>query len=145
MKEAIKWFWVGLLVLSLVAVRVFQHLFYDPLIDFYHSSYQNEPLPDLSFFKYLFHQLLRFGINCIISLGIIWIIFRNKLHLKFAMWVFALAGILALALVAVFISLNNPDFHMLLFYSRRILMQPILVFLLIPAFYFQDSLNKQEN
>ena len=49
--------------------------------------------------------------------------------------------VLTLALVII-IKLYSPSFSILLFYVRRFLIQPILLILVLPAFYYHKKLTK---
>lgn len=111
-------------------------LFYDPLLSFFSSSYNGKPLPELVMGKYLVHIAFRYGLNMLFSLGIIWALFKEIEIVRLTSWLFLI----------VFVALVVPLFFLLkdvqaasflpLFYVRRFLIQPLLLFLLIPAFYY---------
>lgn len=140
MTRAFKIVWAGVLVLLLVAIRAFQDiLFYDPLIEFFKVDHSTEVLPAFDTVKLIGNTALRFGLNTILSLGVLWILFRKKEILKLSALLY---GIIFVLLIVAFIVLLNSEAargHLALFYVRRFLIQPIFLLLLIPAFYFQKK------
>ncbi len=129
---------------GLVSIRFFENaLFFDPLISFYDSNFQNSTFPDLSFWRYSLNIAFRFLLNSSISLGIIWLIFKNKNYLRFSVLLYVILFIVGIILFWIVSSNIQPKDYMVLFYIRRFLIQPLLVIILIPAFYFQ-KLNKNK-
>ena len=127
-----------LLVALLVMVRIFQaRLFYDPLLEFFRS--ERKVLPEYDSIRLFTGLALRYFMNSAISIGIIWLLFKDKAIIK-------LCGILYLAFFAVLITAffmvagtENPN-QMFLFYIRRFLIQPLFLILFVPAFYYQKKM-----
>ena len=137
--------WLGLVVgvVALIGVRMLQNkLFYDPLIEFFHSDFQGKNLPELNQTKYLIHIGLRYMLNVLISLGMIAWFFRNRQHVQLSSLVFGIVGIGLLVTLSILLGDTKNSDYMALFYTRRMLMHPMLLFVLFPALYFQD-LKKQ--
>lgn len=133
---------VVLLVGLLAGIRFFeQSFFYDPFLDFFKGEFHNQNLPKYNAAKLFFGLLLRYVLNTIVSLGIIYVIFKETLLLKFAA---VLYGSLFVLLSAVFFGLlhfsDSPN-YMLLFYIRRFLIQPLFLVLFLPAFYYQKKVS----
>lgn len=128
---------IGLLVLLLAAIRFFeQELFYDPLIQFFKSDYLLDIIPPMDMAKLMFNLSLRFWMNTIISLAIIYISFRDLNILKFSAVLYAILYVLA-TIVFIFLVLNIEREHYLaLFYVRRFLIHPLFLLILLPAFYY---------
>jgi len=146
-KSIIVVFLVGVLML----IRGFEEtLFYDPLTPFFKSVQSYNGLPEFEALKLLLNVMLRFLLNTAVSLGILWIIFRNKDIIKLSGLMY---GVLFAVLFAVFcyliLSKSAPNVSgeilsetnnfMGLFYVRRFLIQPLFLLILIPAFYFQKK------
>ncbi len=132
-KIAILIFLVGLLVL----IRFFEEtLFYDPLLSFFKSGYANEPLPEFETWKILFNTAVRFWCNSLISLAILWVIFKDNSIIKLSALLYILLFILLFIVFYILLFSSETGNHMLLFYVRRFLIQPLLLLLLLPAFYF---------
>ena len=86
--------------------------------------------------KLMINLTLRFWLNTIISLAIIYISFRDLNILKFSAVLYAILYVLA-TLVFIFLVLNIEREHYLaLFYVRRFLIQPLFLLILLPAFYY---------
>jgi exosortase F-associated protein len=130
--------YIAVLVFFLAAVRAFEDmLFYDPLLGYYKADFMSRPLPPLDLPKLLLHLFLRYGINALFSLAVLYVIFKKRDIVVFASWLFA--AFFAIALLAFIVSIKAfPDDKMLLFYVRRFLIQPLLLLLFIPGFYFQE-------
>ena len=134
-------FIIGLI--GLVSIRYFENvLFYDPLINFYNSNFQNSSFPDLNVWIYSLNLGFRFMLNSVLSLVLIWVTFKNKSFIKFSTLLYCILFIGGLVLFWGFTIDIQPKNYMILFYIRRFLIHPILVIILIPAFYFQ-KLNKK--
>ena len=124
----------------LVAVRAFESkLFYDPLISFFKGDFIHSVLPQMDQPKLFMHVSFRFLINTAISLSILWVLYRKKDVVKLAALLYV--ALFVLLVLAMFILLNTSSErgHMALFYTRRFLIQPLFLLLLIPAFYFQKK------
>ncbi|MGO4912310.1 exosortase F system-associated membrane protein [Leeuwenhoekiella sp. W20_SRS_FM14] len=139
MKKIVLVLVVGFLFLILVAMRYFQqHLFYDPLLIFFEKDYLNsESLPQLDIFKMLFSISIRFWINSIISICILKLLFRENELLKILILIYGVIfGLLIIAFYFL-IAQYQVSFELPLFYVRRFLIQPMLLLILLPAFYYQ--------
>ncbi len=128
---------ITLLILLLAAVRFFEDsLFYDPLIEFYRSDYLLGIIPPMDMAKLMLNLTLRFLLNTVISLAIIYIGFRDLNIVKFSVVLYALLYVIATS-VFIFLVLNIEREHYLaLFYVRRFLIHPLFLLILLPAFYY---------
>lgn len=130
-------------LIGLVSIRYFENiLFYDPLINFYNSVFQNQAFPELDFWLYSLNLGFRFLLNTVLSLVLIWLVFKSKNFIKFSILMYCILFIGGFILFWGFAVDVQPKNYMLLFYIRRFLIHPILIIVLIPAFYFQ-KLNKK--
>lgn len=133
---------IGLIVLLvlLVLVRVFQEqLFYDPLLAFFKT--ESEFLPEYNSFKLFLGLLFRYTLNTLLSLGIIYLIFRDKAILKLCTYLYI--AFFIIFTLALFVIMNADDVNLLLlFYIRRFIIQPLFLILFIPAFYYQKKLRE---
>ncbi|MCW4469479.1 exosortase family protein XrtF [Flavobacterium sp. MFBS3-15] len=128
----------GLFVL-LVLVRFYEEtLFYDPLLPFFKR--EGKELPDYDSLKLFLGLAFRYGLNTLLSLGVIWLAFKDKAIIRLAA---ILYGVLFAVLCTVlFIGLNAEKPNLLLiFYVRRFLIQPLLLLLLLPAFFYQKRMK----
>ena len=138
MKKQIRIILIILLFLILVLVRgVIEPHFYDPLIPYFKNEYLYSSIPDLKIGKYFLNIFYRYAINSIISLAIIHLFFMNMKTLKFSIKIYLLAFLILCLGLFVLLKYNLIDGYLLIFYVRRFLIQPLLLLILLPAFYFQ--------
>lgn len=142
MKTGVKIFFFSTGILLFAFIRLFQNeLFYDPLISFYKNSIRQDIFPDINILLYTINLGFRYLLNTLVSLGLIWVVFQNKSYIKFSILLYLLLFVAGLLLFWVIAYDIKPSSYMTLFYVRRFLIQPLLVIILIPAFYFQN-INK---
>jgi exosortase F-associated protein len=129
-------FLVGLLAL----IRAFEdQLFYDPFLDYFKNDFTNLPLPNFNPFQLFFGLLFRYTLNTAVSLGIIYVLFKEVQMVKFALvlyYFFFMILIISFFFIIYYIKGHN---NFALFYVRRFLIQPIFVMLFVPAFYYQKQ------
>jgi exosortase F-associated protein len=132
---------VSLLVIFLALIRAYENaLFYDPFLDYFKADYQNLPLPEIENSSLFLGLLFRYFLNSILSLVIIYVIFKDVEAVKFASILYVLFFVILAAAFFLVLSFDEPS-KMVLFYIRRFLIQPILLLLFLPAFYFQKQNN----
>lgn len=138
MSKSLKVFLVFAGLVLLVLVRLFEeNLFYDPLLKFFKTDHTTQPLPDFDTGKLVLHTLLRYLINGVISIGIIWVIFQKKGVVKFSVFLYGILFLLLTTVFFIFLNTSEAGQHLPLFYVRRFLIQPLILLLLVPAFYLQ--------
>ena len=126
------------LLLCFVLVRFYENiLFYDPFLDYFKSDFNNLPLPEFDTFKLILNLLFRYSLNTGISLGLFYVIFKDRMMIRFSVFLYSIAFVLLLITMFLVIHIYGSENNLLLFYVRRFLIQPIFVLLFIPGFYFQ--------
>lgn len=132
---------LGILALAalLVLIRAFEDtLFYDPLLHFFEMDYKSMPLPEMDTFALQTGIALRFLLNTIISLAILWLVFQDRGIIKLSLILYSfLFAILFMAFSFIIFTSEESSGHFVLFYVRRFLIQPLFLLILLPAFYFQ--------
>jgi exosortase F-associated protein len=136
--------YIVLIVLALASVRLIGgRVFYDPLIAFFHiPDYQNYPLPEIEFWKFIGALVLRYAINSILTLSLVYIIFRKYDLVKLTTIIYALVFVVLVPLFLWWAWHAEPNQYRYLFYVRRILIHPILTLILIPALLYHDKGQK---
>ncbi len=144
MNKIVRGIGVSMLVIGLIVIRAYENtFFYDPLLSFFKSGHLSQSLPELDLWKLLGHVSIRFWINSILSLGVLWLLFKNEELLKVAFFLYGIFYFVLIFLFYFVIRFSDTDDFLFLFYLRRFLIQPVLLLLLIPAFYFfQKKKNK---
>ena len=132
---------LGILALAalLVLIRAFEDtLFYDPLLHFFEMDYKSMPLPEMDTFALQTGIALRFLLNTIISLAILWLVFQDRGIIKLSLILYSfLFAVLFMAFSFIIFTSEESSGHFVLFYVRRFLIQPLFLLILLPAFYFQ--------
>ncbi len=124
-------------VCGLVLIRQFANdIFYDPLIIFFKTDHTTHSLPEMSNGRLFFHITLRYTMNSIISMVILWIVFRNRNIIRISGFLFTGLYLVFFVAFVILIYTSEAGSHMALFYVRRFLIQPLFLLLLLPAFYF---------
>ena len=139
MKKTITIFGILVFLGLLVLVRAFEgQLFYDPLLHFFEMDYKSLPLPKMKIGALLTSVGIRYLLNTLFSLAILWLVFKDFGILKVSLWLyFILFAVLFCTYVFIIVFSETSNGHFVLFYVRRFLIQPLLLLVLIPAFYFQ--------
>lgn len=137
MSKATKYILLVILFALLAMIRFFENeLFYDPYLSFFQNDYLYVDNPRREVFKLTAFTTLRYALNSIISLGILYVFFKDKNIVKFSAFVYVGAYILLLALFLYFVMNPRQEDYYLFFNIRRFLIQPIILLLLLPAFYY---------
>ena len=134
---------LGLLLIALlVIIRAFEdELFYDPFLNYFKDEYVNLPLPEIQTVKLFFSLGFRYYLNSMISLGLLYLIFKDTKIIKFSTVLFILFGSILMISFFFVLKIGNPESKMTLFYIRRFIIQPIFLILFIPAFYYQKGVK----
>ncbi len=142
LKNKTKVIFIVVLLSLLIAIRAFENtIFYDPFLDYFKKNYMNLPLPNTNIIKLFFSLGFRYYLNSIISLGLIKLLFNDSKILKFSIFLYSVFGIIFMvAFFFVLVKFGETN-KMNLFYIRRFIIQPILLILFIPAFYYQKKMK----
>jgi exosortase F-associated protein len=142
MKGVLRVFVVFLCLVGFAFIRFREsELFYDPLIPFFKSNYQRMALPDMEMGKLFSHLFLRYLINAGLSLMILWMAFKERGIIKFASLFYGVVFILLMLVFSVLLNTQEVGEYLPIFYVRRFLIQPILLFMLLPAFYYYRKMS----
>lgn len=134
---------VILFVLLLALVRAYEDsLFYDPFLNYFKKDYSGLPLPKYNNLILFFGILFRYMLNTLLSLGIIYVLFKEISMIKFAAILYVIFFIFLIITFFLTIHIYKEHNNLLLFYIRRFLIQPIFLLLFLPAFYFQKQISK---
>jgi exosortase F-associated protein len=140
MSNCTKYILIFVLFVLLVLVRVFEdQLFYDPYLLFFQNDYLYIDNPRREVFKLIAFTTLRYLLNTIISLGILYVIFKDQSIIKFSVIIYSIAYAILLLLFLYFVLNPRQEDYYLFFNIRRFLIQPILLILLLPAFYYHKQ------
>src|SRR5574343_192734 len=131
-----------LAILGLVFVRAFENqLFYDPFLQFFKYDYQNKPLPSFDAMKLFLGLFFRYVLNTFLSLAIIYLLFKQLQLVKFSALLFVVLFVVFMLLFFGILQFFDQPDYVVLFYLRRLLIQPLFLVLFIPAFYYQQTVR----
>ncbi|MDX1762412.1 MAG: exosortase F system-associated protein [Christiangramia sp.] len=129
-----------LIILGLVGVlalvRLYEYrFFYDPFMYFFEKQYmagEGIVFPDYMFWNVFW----RFLLNTFISLLILYVAFQSRSIIKFSVLIYAGFFVVLFPLFIYLMKHVQPEDYLAAFYVRRFLAHPVLVLLLLPAFYY---------
>ena len=140
MGNYIKYMLLFILIGLLVLIRFYENqLFYDPYGSFFQNDYLYIDNPRREVFKLVVFTTLRYVLNTIISLGILFVVFRDWSVIKFSGIIYVTAYVIFMALYLYFVLNPKQEDYYLFFNIRRFLIQPIILILLLPAFYYHKQ------
>ena len=146
MNKCIRYIFTAVLIFGLILVRKYEDiLFYDPFLAFFKGDFLNKEFPEYDLARISIHIIFRYLLNSILTLGIIGLLFWSWKYVKFTALV--LLGFL-LILLPLYLFMIESEFSIgenLGFYIRRFLIQPMVLLILIPAFYYQKFLKNQNS
>lgn len=144
--KILSWFLVIAGVLGLISVRLLEdRLFYDPFLNYFHEANKNFIFPQFEWGKLIIGHLFRFVLNLFFSCLIIHFLFKNK------EW--TLQGAL---LITIIFAITFPIYlyciydrfdigYLFSFYMRRFVIQPLILLLIVPMFYYRKQIGALKN
>ena len=135
---------IGVIICVILSILIRWYedsLFYDPLITFFKTDHTSQSIPDFDGLLLIGNIALRYIMNTLLSLAVLWFIFSEKGIIKISVLLYSF---LFLFLISVFIYLlfySDSESYLSLFYVRRFLIQPLFLLLFLPAFYFQKKIH----
>lgn len=135
---------ISILLISILAlIRLYgPSIFYDPFIDYFNGAYLTDQFPEFDTTLLFTSLSLRYLVNSIISIAVIYTIFLNKDGLKFSL-IFYFIGFLVLSFFYYFhLKMEFNSGYLVAFYLRRILIHPVFLLILLPTFYYQKKIKK---
>ena len=140
MKKPIKILLLGLLAFLLVLIRAYENdLFYDPFLYFFKLENSPDLLPIFNSIQLLGNIILRFSMNTVLSLAILWVVFKDKGIIFFSLLLYLILFAIIFLTFCYLLFYTDSNNFLALFYVRRFLIQPIFLLILLPAFYFQKN------
>lgn len=142
----LKWLFVILGISGLVAVRIFQDiLFYDPFLNYFHEANKNAVFPEFEVGRLVIFHLFRFFLNVFFSAVVVYFIFLNK---KWTIQAVVLMSIVFVLTFPIYLYCIHTKFeigYLFSFYMRRFVIQPLILLLIIPMFYYRKHLPGQKS
>lgn len=141
--KILNWFLVLAGIVGLVSVRMLEErLFYDPFLSYFHEANKHIAIPNFDWGKLIGGYVFRFLLNLFFSCIIIQFLFRKK------QWT-AQGGILIIIVFAItfpiYLACIQNKFeigYLFSFYMRRFVIQPMVLLLVVPLFYYRKNLGR---
>jgi len=143
-----------ILFILLGATGLFFVYFFQNYLDFHSVFFKGEWPQELNYstdfvdvetFPFVINKVGRYLLNDLFTIAIIYGLFYEKKYLRFAFMVL-LFGLVFLLPTYLFIYLAKPEgFSSLISHLHRIVLNPVLMMLLIPAYFYQRSLAKDNS
>lgn len=128
----------------LILIRAFENeLFYDPYLSFFKNDYLYIDNPRREVFKLTMFTILRYLLNSGISIGIIYLFFKDKSIVSFSIFIYSVALVVLILFYLYFVINPQQEDYYMFFNIRRFLIQPLLLLILIPAFYYYKLRHKK--
>lgn len=141
--KVLKWFLVAIAVFGLIAVRVVEsEIFYDPFQAFFHLANKHAQFPDFNWSPLILNYLFRFGLNLLLSTAIVYLIFKNKQWTLQAIILMLIVFAITFPIYLYCIHTKFEIGYLFSFYMRRFVIQPLILLLIIPLFYYRQHIQK---
>ncbi|ROI02231.1 exosortase F system-associated protein [Chryseobacterium sp. G0240] len=133
-------------ICGLFGVRILEDkLFYDPFLDYFHEANKNIDFPSFEWGRLISGYLFRFALNLVFSCLIIHGLFRNRQWtIQGAMMMLIVFGI-ALPIYLYCIYDKFEIGYLFSFYMRRFVIQPLIILLIVPMFYYRKQIISKES
>ncbi|WP_374458484.1 exosortase F system-associated protein [Chryseobacterium taeanense] len=136
--KIINWLFIIAGISGLIGVRALEdRIFYDPFLDYFHEANKNMAFPDFDWGKLIVNYLFRFILNLLFSCVVIHFWFNNK---KWTVQGGALILIIFGITFPIYLYCIYTHFeigYLFSFYMRRFVIQPLILLLIIPMFYYR--------
>ena len=141
--KILNWVLVFVAVLGLISVRLLENkLFYDPFLDFFKGNYKVNEIPKFVWEKLIISHFFRFLLNLFFSALVIHFMFLNKKWTQQAIVLIDLAFLFFLPIYLWCLYTKMEIGFLFTFSVRRFVIQPIILLLIIPIFYYRKKLMK---
>ena len=96
---------------------------------------------DLQIYQFIINRSIRFLLNDFLTIGLIYALFAERKYVIFALWVQGI-GIVFFLIPYFILKIQYPAYNgPLLSFLHRLILNPTLLLLLIPAFYYQKKIS----
>ena len=135
--------WIAVLsgIAGLIGVRVLEDsLFYDPFLDYFGLASKTAAFPAFEWLPLILNYIFRFLLNLVFAAIIIQALFQNK---KWTVQGLVLMAIVFLVTLPIYLYCIHTGFgigYLFSFYMRRFVIQPLILLLIIPMFYYRKNL-----
>lgn len=143
--KVLSWLLVLVGIAGIISVRIFEDsLFYDPFLNYFHEATKDAKFPDFEWTRLILSHLFRFVLNLTSSCVILHFIFKNK---DWTVQGAVLISIIFTITFPIYLFCVSDRFeigYLFSFYIRRFVIQPLILLLIIPLFYYRKQILEKE-
>ena len=141
--KILNWLFAAIAIFGLIAVRMVEdQLFYDPFQAFFHLANKHAEFPAFEWTPLILNYLFRFGLNLVLSAAVVYFIFKNKQWTLQAIVLMLIVFAITFPLYLYCIHTQFDIGYLFSFYMRRFVIQPLILLLIIPLFYYRKHVQK---
>lgn len=141
--KILNWLFAAIAIFGLIAVRMVEdQLFYDPFQAFFHLANKHAEFPAFEWTPLILNYLFRFGLNLVLSAAVVYFIFKNKQWTLQAIVLMLIVFAITFPLYLYCIHTQFDIGYLFSFYMRRFVIQPLILLLIIPLFYYLKHVQK---
>ena len=138
--KILSWFFVVLVILGVISIFLFvDQIFYDPFLHYFHEANKHAVFPNFEWAKLIFSYSLRFLLNLFFSGMVVYFVFKNK---AWTVQAIILMGIVFAITLPIYLYCIHTKFeigYLFSFYMRRFVIQPLILLVIIPLFYYRKK------
>lgn len=139
--KILSWLLIIVGVFGLVGVRMLEgQIFYDPFLNYFHESNKNISFPEFEWGKLIISHIFRFVLNLFFSCVIIHFLFKNKEWTAQGAVLISIIFVITFPIYLFCISDRFDIGHLFSFYMRRFVIQPLILLLIVPLFYYRKQM-----
>lgn len=143
--KILNWLLVIAGICGLIGVRILEEkLFYDPFLGYFHEANKNIEFPIFEWEKLILGYVFRFFLNLLFSCLIIQGLFKNRQWTLQGAVMMMIVFAIALPIYLYCIGNQFEIGYLFSFYMRRFVIQPLIILLIIPMFYYRKQVVMRE-
>lgn len=142
--KILNWALVFAGITGLISVRFFEDkIFYDPFLEFFKGDFKMAQIPEFETGKLVASLLFRFLLNLFFSAVVVNFMFLNKKWTGQAVLLITIAFLFFFPIYLWCLFSKMEIGYLFTFSVRRFVIQPIILLLIIPIFYYRKKLLKE--
>ncbi|MCS4303161.1 exosortase F system-associated membrane protein [Chryseobacterium sp. BIGb0232] len=142
--KILSWLLVISGICGLIGVRVMEDkIFYDPFLDYFHEANKNIAFPAFEWGKLVGGYLFRFALNLFFSCLIIQGLFKNKQWTIQGALMILIIFLITFPIYLYCIQNRFEIGYLFSFYMRRFVIQPLIILLIVPVFYYRKQMDRK--
>ncbi len=140
--KILSWLLVIAGICGLIGVRMLEEkIFYDPFLDYFHEANKNIEFPQFEWGKLIISHLFRFMLNLLFSCLIIQCLFKKRNWTVQGALLMMMIFVITFPIYLYCIDDRFDIGYLFSFYMRRFVIQPLVLLLIVPVFYYRKQLE----